>query len=301
MEIHERVESRQFSRRTLLKGASAGAAGFTLAQAGFIRSAAAESESLQELLNITATTERFGVTVLGAALESEAEGNFNKPWPDGVRAIVTAARAQEQFHLDAFESLGGEAITGTFTLPEALLTDYDTFFSAVVDLEAREISLQMVGMRIFSEMNRPDIAKVSFQYAAEEAEHRVLANYALGTRPALDLTFERSIYNAPEEHVAFVKKAGLIGGSGKAYNYPGPGDIDPSNVTNRTPDGPAAACATGMPDSGGGGMSRSADGGFPGSLGLLGILGLGAATVGIINRRMAAQARGRAEAHGEQK
>ncbi len=293
MSEQDTMVNRQFSRRTLLKGAGIGAASFTLAQIGFIRSAAAETESLQQLLNITATTERFGVTVLGAALESEAQGNFNKAWPDGVRAIVTAARAQEQFHLDAFESLGGEALTGTFTLPEALLTDYDTFFGAVVDLEAREISLQMVGMRIFSEMQRPDIAKISFQYAAEEAEHRVLANYALGTRPATDLAFERAIYNEPMEHVAFVKEQGLIGGSGKEYHYPGPGEIDPTNVTNRTPDGPAVSCApmpNGMGNTGGGGTYKATDG-FPNSLGALGLLGLGAATVGIINRRMAAQSR----------
>ena len=300
MNTQETVASNQLSRRTLLKGAGAGAVGFTAAQIGFVRSAAAESESLQELLNITVTTERFGVTVLGAALESEAQGNYNKPWPDLVRAIVTAARAQEQFHLDAFESLGGEALTGTFTLPEALLTDFDAFFSAVVDLEARELSLQMTGMKVFSEMKRADIAKVSFQYAAEEAEHRVLANYARGMRPALDLAFERKIYNNPMEHVAFVKAQGLIGGSGKAYTYPGPGQIDASNVTNRTPDGPAAACVPAMPPTGGGGGQETPGIGLGSSMGYLGLLGIGAATAGIINRRMAAQARERAGQTGQE-
>jgi hypothetical protein len=301
MNTHETVADKPFSRRTLLKGAGAMGVGFTAAQIAFVRSAAAESDSLQEILNITATTERFGVTVLGAALASDAEGNYDKPFPEGVRAIVTAARAQEQFHLDAFESLGGEAITGTFTIPEALLTDYNAFFSAVVALEAHEIALQMTSMHTFAEMNRPDIAKVSFQYAAEEAEHRVLANYARGTRPALDMAFEKSFYNQPSDHLTFIKEQGLIGGSGTEFNYPGPGEIDASNVINRTPDGPMVACAPGMPETGGGGMARTpgAGGGLSGSLAGLGLLGLGAATMGVINRRMAMQRRA-AEQDGQE-
>ncbi len=301
MTIHETVANTSFSRRTFLKGAGAAGIGFTAAQIGFVRSAAAESEDLQEILNITATTERFGVTVLGAALASEAEGNYNKPFPDLVRAIVTAARAQEQFHLDAFERLGGEAITGTFTIPEALLTDFDAFFSAVVALEAHEIALQMTAMHTFSEMKRPDIAKVSFQYAAEEAEHRVLANYARGTRPALDMAFEPSYYDEPSEHLTFLEEQGLIGGNGTEFTYPGPGEIDASNVTNRTPDGPAVACAMGMPQSGGGGTYRApGSGGLGNALGLTGLLGLGAVTLGLRNRRMAVQRGEQAQAQGNQ-
>jgi hypothetical protein len=301
MNIHENAGSKPFSRRTLLKGAGAMGVGFTAAQIGFVRAAAAESEDLQEILNITATTERFGVTVLGAALASDAEGNYDKPFPAPVRAIVTAARAQEQFHLDAFESLGGEAIAGTFTIPEALLTDYDAFFGAVVALEAHEIALQMTAMHTFAELRRPDIAKVSFQYATEEAEHRLLANYARGTRPALDTAFEPSYYDEPSDHVRFVRDQGLIGGSGREFTYPGPGEIDASNVINRTPDGPMVACAPArMPGTGGGGASgtQGASGPLPQTLGGLGLLGLGAATVGILNRRMAAQ---RARALGAQR
>lgn len=297
MTIHDTVASKPFSRRTLLKGAGAMGAGFTAAQIGFVRSAAAESEEIQEILNITATTERFGVTVLGAALASDAEGNYDKAFPASVRAVVTAARAQEQFHLDAFESLGGEAITGTFTIPEVLLTDFNAFFSAVVALEAHEIALQMTAMHTFAEMKRPDIAKVSFQYAAEEAEHRLLANYTRGTRPALDTAFAPSYYEEPSDHVAYVKELGLIGGSGTEYNYPGPGEIDASTVINRTPDGPMVACAMGMPQSGGGGLSGTRDAGWApqGSMGILGILGLGAATLGLRSRRMAAQREGNQE------
>ena len=290
MNTLDTVPNAHLSRRTFLKGAGAGAVGFTMAQIAFLRSAAAESEELQELLDITVTTEHFGVTALGAALASDAAGNYDTEFPDAVRAIVTAAQAQEQFHLEAFEAAGGRAITKTFTIPEALATDYNAFFSAVVELEAREQALQMVGMRIFAEMRRPDLAKVSYQYSTQEAEHRVLANYARGARPANNLAFERELYDEPSEHIRFLEEQGLIGGDGIEVAYPGPVEIDPTGVINRAPDGPAVACAVGMPGTGGGALSGS-QGGRAETLGSLGLLGLGAATAAILSRRMTMQRR----------
>ena len=66
----------------------------------------------------------FGVTFLGAGLDSNAKGNFKPAWPADVVAVVTAARAQEQAHLDFFTSLGGKPLTQTFNIPDpALLTN----------------------------------------------------------------------------------------------------------------------------------------------------------------------------------
>ena len=52
-----------------------------------------------------------------------------------------------------------------------------------------------------------------------------------------------------------------------------------------------------MPQSGGGGLSGTRDAGWAlqGSMGILGILGLGAATLGLRSRRMAAQREGNQE------
>jgi len=122
-----------FSRRTALKGIAIGAAGFTVAQGAFLRSAAAQSESLQDVLDITATVERFGVTFLGEGLQSARDGAFDKAWSDTEIAIVEAARAQEQFHLDAWEAAGGVPLVDTFTVPPEFLTSFDAFFGAVVE------------------------------------------------------------------------------------------------------------------------------------------------------------------------
>lgn len=243
MNEYERLSGALLSRRTLLKAAGAGLAGVTLAQAGLFRALAAESESVQEILDITVTVERFGVTFLGAGIASAQQKNFNKPIPAPVLAILKAAQAQEHFHLAFFERAGGRPLVETFTIPPVALTDYDTFFKAIVVEETAEVAAQIAAIGVYAEMKRPDLVKISFQYAAEEAEHRVLANSALGTRPANDLAFEPMLFGTVGALLVSLAQRGLIGGTGTATAYPGPHPIDATNVTNRTPSGPAAgAC-----------------------------------------------------------
>jgi len=238
-----RVADARVSRGGLLKGVGAGMAGVTLAQAGLFRALAAESESVQRILDITTTVERFGVTFLGAGIESAEQGNFNKSVPPTVLNIVKAARAQEHFHLEFFERAGGRALVSTFTIPPAALTDYNTFFAAIVDQETAEVAAQLAAIHTYATLKRPDLVKISFQYAAEEAEHRVLANNALGVRPANNLAFAPVMFSTVGEILTLMKRRGLIGGPGKAVAFPGPGPIDARNVINRTPTGPAVACA----------------------------------------------------------
>lgn len=253
MSEHDGAPNDAVSRRAMLKSTAASLAGLALFQmgcssasqgtaaaAGEMRAMASGSESVQGILDITATVERFGVTFLGAGLESAEQRNFDKPWPAEVVAIVKAARAQEQFHLDFFERAGGRALVSTFTIPPAALTDFNAFFSAVVEQESLEVAAQLAAIGVYSGLKRPDLVKVSFQYAAEEAEHRLLANYTRGIRPANDIAFAPMQLGSVGAIVDSMRQRGLIGGSGRAVAFPGPGRIDASNVINRTPDGPAA-------------------------------------------------------------
>ncbi len=239
MNEQDRRTSALLSRGAVLKGAAAGLAGVTLAQAGLFRALAAESESVQRILDITATIERFGVTFLGAGIASAQQKNFNKPVPAPVLAIVKAAQAQEHFHLAFFERAGGRPFVETFTIPPLALTDYDTFFNAIVVQEGAEVATQIAAIGVYAGLKRPDLVKISFQYAAEEAEHRVLANAALGVTPANDRAFTPLLFGTVGEMLVSMRQRGLIGGSGTAVAYPGPTPIDATNVTYRTPSGPA--------------------------------------------------------------
>lgn len=259
----ENIMKARVSRRKLLKGAGALGVGLTLGQTGIapfrpgaltgntltsnslVRSVSAqEADRIQDILDITVTTEMFGVTILGAAIQSAREGNYDPPIPDAVIGILEAARAQEQFHLDFFRSVGGEALTQTFHLPDpALLTDSTLFFDVLQQQESREIAAQIAAFSVFTEMNRPDLLKASFQYAAEEAEHRLLANYAKGARPANNLAFAPKMYETIYEFLNELEALGIIGGDGPAITYPGPGDIDPTGVINTEPDDPQVMCS----------------------------------------------------------
>ncbi len=243
MDARQQLLLSRFSRRTALKAVGIGAAGFTLAQRNAIRALAQESDSIQDILDITATTERFGVTLLGEALASNGAGFYDVPFPDVVVAVLTAARAQEQFHLDAFEALGGKPLTDTFTVPEAVLINFETFFTALTEQEGREIAAQIAAMTTFAERGRPDLAKVSFQYAAEEAEHRLLANYTRGARPANDLAFAEAPFGSVNEFLERLRELGFIDGEGVEITYPGPNPIDATFVTQTEPGGEEVDCA----------------------------------------------------------
>lgn len=66
-------------------------------------------------------------------------------------------------------------------------------------------------MTVFTELGRPDLAKISFQYAAEEAEHRLLANYTLDARPANDVAFAPPLFATPKEFYQSLQDRGIIG------------------------------------------------------------------------------------------
>jgi len=263
----EKILKARVSRRKLLQGAGALGVGLTLGQTGIapvrsgalssglftgnslVRSVAAQEDRIQDILDITVTTEMFGVTILGAAIQSAREGNYEPPIPEPVIAILEAARAQEQFHIEFFQSVGGEALTQTFHLPDpALLTDSILFFDVLQQQETREIAAQIAAFNVFTEMGRHDLLKASFQYAAEEAEHRLLANYAKGARPANNYAFAPKLYEDIHEFLQELEALGIIGGDGPALDYPGPGEINYAGVINTEPDGPAVMCSVDTPD-----------------------------------------------------
>jgi len=263
MNRHETGARAQVSRRTLLKGAGKGAgalgAGLLLAQSGLLspaanaahaltRGATQETEQVQDILDILATNEAFGVTLVGTILDSAKNGAYSPAIPAKVLKVLTGVRAEEQFHLDFLKAAGARLRTQTFYLMDPkLLTDPHTLFTDLVALEDAAIAAVMASLRTFAREGRIDLLKANFQFATEEAEHRLLANHALGTRPANDQAFAPALFATVAEFYAALKQKGIIDGSGKRITYPGPGPIDSSNVIYRTPGGPEVASCAPLP------------------------------------------------------
>lgn len=255
----ETAAGTQISRRTLLAGTGPGAAALLLSSAGLMRPEAARAaselhygaapERVQDVLDIFATNEAFGVTLVGTILDAAKNGSYNPPLPDKVLKSLRAVRAEEQFHLDAQKRTGGRLRTDTFFLTDPhVLEDPHSLFLDLVELEDAAIASVMASFRTFTHAHRPDLIKQNFQFAAEESEHRLLANRNLGIRPANDQAFQPALYGTVAEFYDALREKGIIDGStnggGKKIVYPGPGAIDSSDVIYRTPAGPqVAGCA----------------------------------------------------------
>ncbi len=239
----------QFTRRSLLAGAGAIGAGLMLApiklmlpdDAEAIGLEAGGAESVQDILDILATNEAFGVTLVATVLDSAKNGAYTSPIPQKVLRILHGVRAEEQLHLDFLLRAGAKLRTHTFYLADPkVLTDPQTLFMDLVELEDAAIAAVMASMPTFTRARRFDLVKKNFQFATEESEHRLLANKALGTSPPNDQAFAPAMYQTVTEFYATLKKKGIIGGPGKQITYPGPAAIDYHNVIYRTPRGPSA-------------------------------------------------------------
>jgi len=256
----ETAAGNQISRRTLLTSTGVGAAALLLSSTGLMRPQAAQAaselhygaapERVQDVLDIFATNEAFGVTLVGTILDSAKNGSYSPPLPDKVLRSLRAVRAEEQFHLDAQKRTGGRLRTNTFFLTDPhVLEDPHSLFLDLVDVEDAAIASVMASFRTFTHARRPDLIKQNFQFAAEEAEHRLLANRNLGIRPANDQAFQPALYGTVAEFYDALREKGIIDGStvggGKKIVYPGPGAIDSSDVIYRTPAGPQVVGCTG--------------------------------------------------------
>jgi len=243
------ITQTRLPRRTLFKGVGALGAGLAVSQLDFLPSAgasvaAADTEQVQDILDILATNEAFGVTLVGTVLDSAKNGAYSPAIPAPTLKILTGVRAQEQFHLDFLLAAGAKLRTQTFHIPDPVILAKPTdLFMDLVELEDAAVAAVIASLRTFAREGRIDLLKANFQFATEESEHRLLANRALGTRPANDHAFAPALYTTVAAFYAALKQKGIIDGtSGKEINYPGAGAIDPTGVIYRTPGGSVVSC-----------------------------------------------------------
>ena len=248
----------RLSRRSLLQGIGALGVGLALSRTGLLQAetpAAAhlwnlapvtgETEKIQDILDILATNEAFGVTLVGTVLDYAKKGAFSPAIPDGVLKILTGVRAQEQYHLDYLKTAGARLRTETFHIPDLeMLSKPKVLFRDLVELEDAAIGAVMASMHTFTREKRIDLLKANFQFATEESEHRFLANRALGFRPPNDHSFAGAQFGAVAEFYKGLQNRGIIDGSaGLEVMYPGPGTVDGTGVSYRTPGGPLVGCS----------------------------------------------------------
>ena len=217
------------SRRNLLKGAVAGAAGVTgLAVAGAalgsssVFAAAANTSKcitpIKDILTIARTAERLAVTFYTNGLKNADKLGLKAYEKEYLRAALI----EEQIHELFFASVGGKYLASTFSFPQGGETfeSLKLFIATQQQLEGVFDSAFLAAVKEFGLQQRPDLSQIAAQIACIEAEHRALGRAIGGLMPADNWAFTPVLIGKVGDAPALVAKAGYLspkGGNSYAY------------------------------------------------------------------------------------
>ncbi|GAC1397795.1 MAG: hypothetical protein NVSMB49_04210 [Ktedonobacteraceae bacterium] len=218
----------QQSRRNLLKGAVAGAAGVTgLAVAGsaiLSNTGSAHASGggcvtpIADILTIARTAERLAVTFYTNGLRNaDRLGIYGAD-----RQYIRAALIEEQIHEYFFASAGGKFLASTFSFPQGDETfeSLSVFIATQQQLEAVFDSAFLAAVKEFALQGRPDLSQIAAQIACIESEHRALGRAIGGLVPADNYAFTPVLVGKVGDAPALVTKAGYLSPKkGNSYNY----------------------------------------------------------------------------------
>ncbi|QBD77216.1 ferritin-like domain-containing protein [Ktedonosporobacter rubrisoli] len=225
------------SRRAVLKGAIAGAAGVTAGAAGFALTPLSSMPAYAKAVNFHATagnvqTTDTAATILTVARTAEqlavtfysnGVANADKLGLKGNDLEnIKAALVEEQIHQQFFAANGGSSLAETFSFPKGAqtFTDLKTFIDTQQQLEGVFDSAFLAAIFEFAQMGRPDLAQLSGQVATVEAEHRALGRQIGGLSPADNWAFSPVLLATVGDAPALVQKAGFLSpSSGNSYTY----------------------------------------------------------------------------------
>ncbi|HEX3722285.1 MAG TPA: ferritin-like domain-containing protein [Nitrolancea sp.] len=194
-----------------------------------------QCESLPDIINIAATAEALAIAALGGALQSVTAGNLALN-AEQVQ-FVTAARAEEQAHLDYLTAAGAKPLTTTFTLPDPkILSDVPTFLNTVIGLEEAFIAAYLAATQEFAILGRTDLVQIAVRAGCVEAEHRAHARFFAIVAGVLtgvpnNVAFEKAMFTSIGAAATALTQLGWIGGTGPQFSYPSAPAIDYTGVT----------------------------------------------------------------------
>jgi hypothetical protein len=235
----------QRPRRSLLKGAMAGlGAGAALGATSLFEGTAAfahantsskgsKKPTAQQIFDIGVTAERLAVTTYTNAIQNAGALGLTSTEVD----YLSAALVEEQIHELFFESLGGKAITSTFSYPNgaATFTNLSTFISAQQTLEGAFDSAFLVLVYQLGEMGQYRLAQIMAQIACIEAEHRALGRAIGGLDPADNWAYTPVLLKTILDAPTVIADAGYLSPAvGNSYQYQQV-SINNAGVTNRVP------------------------------------------------------------------
>lgn len=172
------------NRRTVLKTVGIGGVAALAAVGGATPRAFAQpaGDSVQVMLDVAATAEALGTTLLHALI---TRATYFGQLPLMHQEVLRASLFTELAHLEALTAQGGKPLLTSFFMPDGLLEDLRLFVTLGDYLETVCVGAYLAATRRFAELGMPLMSEVASQFGGSEAEHRVLIR-ALG-RDVLNL------------------------------------------------------------------------------------------------------------------
>ena len=212
----------QKSRRNLLKGAVAGAAGVTglavagsalLSQHSSVHATASYDPNcvtpIVDILTIARTAERLAVTFYTNGLRHADRLGIS----GADKQYIRAALIEEQIHENFFAKAGaGDALASTFSFPhgEETFEDLKLFIETQQQLEGVFDSAFLAAVKEFGLQGHPELSQIAAQIACIESEHRALGRAIGGYVPADNWAFTPVLIGKVGDAPALVTKAGYL-------------------------------------------------------------------------------------------
>ncbi len=221
-QVFTETSNAQKSRRNLLKGAVAGAAGVTglavaggalLSQRTSVHATASYDPEcvtpIADILTIARTAERLAVTFYTNGLKHADRLGIS----GDDKQYIRAALIEEQIHENFFASAGaGKALASTFSFPhgEETFEDLKLFIETQQQLEGVFDSAFLAAVKEFGIQGHPELSQVAAQIACIESEHRALGRAIGGYVPADNWAFTPVLIGKVGDAPALVAKAGYL-------------------------------------------------------------------------------------------
>ncbi len=185
------------------------------------RAISGTAATIQDILNVLVTLERFGVAVVTANLTGKIQPRLHPLHIPIEQASVAAFLAQTDF----WESRSGRSLTDTFTLPVPP-------GESTPGLQAKEqdtvlyVGAFTAAARQFAELGQPHLATYACQTASVHAENRALARAVLilegvpHEMPPADKAFETDLFRTVRDAYKAMSDAGLFGRLSVPVPYP---------------------------------------------------------------------------------
>lgn len=210
----------QLSRRNLLKGGAAAAAGLTFSQLFQYQHvfAQGDGDDAQTILNLAATAETFACTHYYNAIQNASALKLTATEVSWLKAFLDSELKHKRF----LEANGAKPLATEFYVPETLFSDRNTFISTTDTAENWFVAAYLAATRRFAELEQPLLAATASQVSGVEAEHQALIRAMGGLQPSNRALKLPLFYNTSE--VAPLFQPFLEGGNGFTGPAPFPGE-----------------------------------------------------------------------------